>query len=108
MRGNVQDALNLTRPVSGELSLVETGRPHHSTRDRLLVLSKFPPTGAGTIGGRLGAIDVDGEMFLLQLHLEVFWWQVPPGSQAILPGLVSFGPRIGGVNISEGIGSIIM
>ena len=62
--------------------------------------------GAGTIGGRLRAIDVDGEMFLLQLGLEVFQWQVPPGSQSILPGLVRFGPHIGEVIISEGNDSI--
>ena len=40
-------------------------------RDRLLVLSEIPPTGAGIIGGRLRAIDVDGEMFLLQIGLEL-------------------------------------
>ena len=62
--------------------------------------------GAGTIGGKFRAIDVDGEMFLLQVGLEVFWWQVPPGSQSILPCLVRFGPHIGEVIINEGNDSI--
>ena len=71
MKGQIPNALSSIGPASCELSLVETGRQRGSTRDHLLVLSKFPPTGACTIGGRLRAIDVDGEMFLLQIGLEL-------------------------------------
>ena len=71
MKGQTLNALSSIRPVSGELPLVETGRPCDVTRDRCAVPANSPPTGAGTIGGRLRAIDVDGEMFLLQIGLEL-------------------------------------
>ena len=45
--------------------------PCDSTRDRCASSANSPLTGAGTIGGRLRASDVDGQMLLLRLCLEV-------------------------------------
>ena len=44
------------------------------SRDRVVILSEFPLTNVGTIGGEVRAIDVGSEMFLWQLGLEVFQW----------------------------------
>ena len=70
---------------------METGRQCDVTRDHCESSANSPPTGAGTVGGRLRAIDVDSQMLLLGCGLEI---------------VVRFGPHIGGVNINEGTGSI--
>ena len=57
--------------LPGESMLVDTGCHVTVPRDPCTVLANFPPTGAGTITGRLKAIDVGGHMLLLWLGLEV-------------------------------------
>ena len=66
-----------------------------------------PQQGAGTVGGRVGASDVDSQVLFLA-GLKVIQWQVPPGSQFSPSGLVGVGPHIGVVYIKEGIGIIMI
>ena len=66
-----------------------------------------PNRGPFTVGGRVGASDVDSQVLFLA-GLEVIQWQVPPGSQFSPSGLVGVGPHIGVVYINEGIGVILI
>ena len=61
----------------------------------------LPQQGAVTVGGKVGATGVDSQILLLRSGLEVFQWQIPPGSQVTPSGLVVVGPHIGGVYINE-------
>ena len=70
-----------------------------------------PPTRAVTIGGILGAIGVDSQTLLLMLGLElgagvsVVWCLQ---SRLGLEVGVRVNPHIGGVDINEGTGSILL
>ena len=70
-------------------------------------MNSSPQQGAGTVGGRVGAGDVDSQVLSLA-GLEVIQWQAPPGSQFSSSGLVGVGPYIGVVYINESIGVIII
>ena len=100
------------RLALGDLPLVETGRRRGSTKDCLLVLSRIPRDLLRILGefplqqGLLLSVaelepSVLTARYLSLLGLEVLPWQVLPGSQFILPGLVRFGPHIGEVIINE-------
>ena len=71
------------------------------------VLVNSPPPRAVSIGGKVGAGNVDSQVLSLA-GLEVIQWQAPSGSQFIPSGLVGVGPHIGVIYISEDIGSILM
>ena len=73
----------------------------------MLLANSPTQQGAGTVGGRVGAGDVDSQVLSLA-GLEVIQWQVPPGSQFSPSGLVGVSPRIGVVYVNEGIGIIII
>ena len=100
------------RLALGDLPLVETGRRHGSTKDRLLVLNRIPRNLLRILGefplqqGLLLSV-AEWEPSVLTawcfflLGLEVFQWQVPPGSHFTSLGLVGVGPHIGGVYINE-------